>query len=107
MRRMPATRACDSGLRLGPATRACDSGLHRGKRQNWGGRACVRRALYFAAFSASRHDPRFNTFRNRLQAAGKSVQLALTTCDRKRLTFLNAVVRHGTDHVKKTRMKDS
>ena len=76
---------------------ACDSGLHRGKRRVRGGRAGARRALYLAAFIASRHDPRFKAFRARPRDAGKPVKLALTACARKLLTILNAMFRDHKD----------
>lgn len=82
----------------GLAPHACDSGLSRGKRHIWGGRAAVRRALYLAAFVASCRDPRFKAFRQRLQAAGKPMKVALTACARKLLTILNAMVRSGHDY---------
>lgn len=82
----------------GLAPHACDSGLSRGKRHIWGGRAAVRRALYIAAFVASCRDPRFKAFRQRLQAAGKPMKVALTACARKLLTILNAMVRSGHDY---------
>jgi transposase len=58
----------------GLAPHASDSGLHRGKRRIRGGRADVRRALYLAAFIASRYDPAPKAFRQRLQNAGKTRQ---------------------------------
>lgn len=84
----------------GLAPHACDSGLSRGKRRIWGGRADVRRALYIAAFIASRYDPMMKAFRTRLQAAGKAVKLALTACARKLLTILNAMEKSGKNYVK-------
>lgn len=84
----------------GLAPHACDSGLSRGKRHIWGGRADVRRALYLAAFIASRFDPTLKAFRARLEAAGKATKLALTACARKLLTILNAMLRDGKDYVK-------
>lgn len=84
----------------GLAPHACDSGLHRGKRRIWGGRADVRRALYIAAFIASRHDPVLKAFRKRLQDAGKPVKVAITACARKLLTILNAMFRTGQDYRK-------
>jgi transposase len=86
----------------GLAPHACDSGLHRGKRHVWGGRADVRRALYLAAFIASRYDPTLKAFRKRLQDAGKPVKLAITACARKLLTVLNAMVRNQQDYRKQT-----
>jgi transposase len=87
---------------IGLAPHACDSGLHRGKRRIWGGRADVRRALYLAAFIASRYDPTFKAFRKRLQDAGKPVKLAITACARKLLTILNAMLQNGQDYRKQT-----
>jgi transposase len=84
----------------GLAPHACDSGMFKGKRRIWGGRANVRRALYLAAFIASRHDPAFRTFRNRLQYAGKPVKVALTACARKLLSILNAMLHSGQNYRK-------
>ena len=89
----------------GLAPHASDSGLSRGKRRIWGGRiwggrADVRRALYLAAFIASRYDPKMKAFRARLQAAGKPVKPALTACARKRLTILNAMFRDEKNYAK-------
>lgn len=84
----------------GLAPHATDSGLHRGKRRIWGGRADVRRALYIAAFIASRYDPALKAFRKRLQDAGKPAKVAITACARKLLTILNAMCKNGQDYVK-------
>lgn len=85
----------------GLAPQACDSGLHRGKRRVWGGRADLRRALYLAAFIASRFDPVIKAFRKRLQDAGKPVKVAITACARKLLTILNAMARDERNYVKR------
>ncbi len=69
----------------------------------WGGRAEVRRALYLAAFIASRHDPALRAFRTRLADAGKPVKLALVACARKLLTILNAMIRDQTDYAARGR----
>ena len=87
---------CLTGL----APHACESGLSRGKRRIWGGRPDVRRALYIAAFIASRCDPAIKAFRKRLQDAGKPIKLVLTACARKLLTILNAMLRDGKDYMK-------
>lgn len=81
----------------GLAPHPCDSGLQRGRRRVWGGRAELRRVLYLAAFIASRWEPRIKAFRQRLEAAGKPVKLAITACARKLLTILNAMIRDKTD----------
>jgi transposase len=87
---------------VGLAPLACDSGLKRGKRHIWGGRADVRRALYLAAFVASRHDPALKAFRTRLQNSGKPAKLAITACARKLLTILNAMLRNGAHYLKQS-----
>lgn len=56
----------------GLAPHANDSGAlpRRGKRIIWGGRSTIRRTLYLAVLTASRFDPRFRAFKERLLAAG-------------------------------------
>lgn len=77
----------------GLAPHACDSGLRRGRRHVWGGRADVRRALYLAAFIASRCNPGLKAVRERMQAAGKPAKVAILALARKLLTILNAMLR--------------
>jgi transposase len=77
----------------GLAPLACDSGQRRGRRHVWGGRADVRRALYLAAFVASRYNPALKAVRERMQAAGKPAKVAILAIARKLLTILNAMVR--------------
>lgn len=84
----------------GLAPHAADSGIHRGKRHIWGGRETARRALYIAAFIASRYDPAIKAFRKRLQDSGKPVKVAITACARKLLTILNAMEKKGENYVK-------
>ena len=84
----------------GLAPHAADSGHHRGKRRIWGGRDTARRALYIAAFIASRFDPTIKAFRKRLQDAGKPVKVAIIACARKLLTILNAMARNGENYVR-------
>ena len=86
----------------GLAPHAADSGIHRGKRRIWGGRETARRALYIAAFIASRYDPTIKAFRKRLQEAGKPLKVAITACARKLLTILNAMAKKGESYVKQT-----
>jgi len=73
-----------------------DSGTLRGKRTVWGGRAQVRTTLYMAAIVAARFNPVIRAFYQRLRAAGKAKQVALTACMRKLLTILNAMLKHRT-----------
>jgi transposase len=77
----------------GLAPHACDSGTMRGRRMLWGGRAEARRALYLAAFIATRFDDRLRAFRERLQDAGKPPKLAIVAAARKFVTILNAMLR--------------
>jgi transposase len=84
----------------GLAPQACDSATLRGRRRIWGGRARVTRALYTAAFIASRHDQRLGAFRKRLQDQGKPFKLAIIATARKLLTILNAMIRDQKDYQK-------
>lgn len=77
---------------VGVAPYNCDSGYMRGKRAIWGGRACVRNALYMATLSASRHNPIIRAHFQRLIQAGKPAKVALVACMRKLLTILNAMM---------------
>ena len=86
----------------GLAPHASESGLHRGKRRIWGGRADVRRALYLAAFIASRYEPTIKAFRAALEAKGKPTKVALTACARKLLTILNAMAKSNQHYREKT-----
>jgi len=79
----------------GLAPHACDSGHMRGKRMIWGGRSEVRRALYAAAFIASRCDPGLKAYRQKLDAAGKPFKVAIVACARRLLTQINAMIRDG------------
>ena len=72
-----------------------DSGMMKGKRRTYGGRGRVRRTLYLAALSASKHNPIIRTFYERLLAAGKEKKVALVACMHKILTILNAMLKKG------------
>ena len=72
-----------------------DSGKLPGKRTVWGGRAEIRRVLYMAALSATRHNPAIKAFYRRLIEAGKPRKVALVASMRKLLTMLNAMVKSG------------
>ena len=86
----------------GLAPHACDSGHMRGRRMIWGGRAEARRALFLAAFIATRHDPAFKAFRGRLQDAGKPPKVAIVAAARKLATVLNAMLKTGKDYAAPT-----
>lgn len=60
-----------------------------------GGRAAVRRVLYMAAITASRHNPVLKCFYERLIAKGKPAKLALVALMRRLVVFANAVLRSG------------
>ncbi len=70
-----------------------DSGAYRGTRSIRGGRSEVRRALYMAAFSASRRNPILQAVYQRLRANGKAHKVALTAVMRKLLVHLNAILK--------------
>jgi transposase len=84
---------------VGLAPFADDTGHRRGARRIAGGRPVPRALLYIAALHASRHDPVFRAFRERMQAGGLSVKQALVATARKLLTVLNAMLRTGTDYL--------
>ncbi len=73
-----------------------DSGLFRGRRTIQGGRAAVRTALYMAALSGVRFNPRLRAFYQRLRADGKPPKVALTACMRKLLCICNRVITTNT-----------
>jgi transposase len=70
-----------------------DSGTMRGRRIIGGGRATVRATLYMAALVAARVNPVIRRLYVRLREAGRPTKVALTTCMRRLLTILNAIVR--------------
>lgn len=72
-----------------------DSGPKKGKRRIFGGRSGIRRTLYMAALSATRHNSVIKAFYASLLARGKEKMVALTACMRKLLVIVNAMVRKG------------
>ena len=70
-----------------------DSGTRRGRRMIRGGRRPVRRALYMAALTATRHNPVLLAFYQRLRTTGHPPKGALVAALRKLLTMLNAILR--------------
>jgi transposase len=71
-----------------------DSGKMRGKRTIAGGRADVRKALYMASISASKHNSVIKTFYQKLKQAGKPAKVALTACMRRILVIINAMIKN-------------
>jgi transposase len=72
-----------------------DSADLRGRRSISGGRLEVRCALFNAARSAFRHNPKIKAFYERLTARGKSGKIALVAAMRKLLIILNAMMKSG------------
>ena len=79
----------------GLAPYARDSGTSRGPRSVRGGRPEVRRVMYLAALSASRHAGPLKEFADRLKARGKKAKVVLVAVARKLLVIANAVIRSG------------
>jgi transposase len=78
---------------IGTAPYNHDSGYKKGQRSISGGRPDVRKILYMATLSASRHNPVIRIFYERLIKAGKKKKVAIVACMRKLLTILNAMLR--------------
>ncbi len=53
----------------------------------------VRNVLYMAALSASRYNPAFKAFSNRLAGADKKSKVTIVAVMRKMITTLNAMLR--------------
>jgi transposase len=75
-----------------------DSGSLHGSRCIWGGRAQVRRVLYMATVAGVRSNPVIKNFYTQLRARGKYPKSALTTCMRKLLVILNAMLHNKQSH---------
>lgn len=76
----------------GLAPFADDSGATAGQRRIKGGRAHPRRALYWAALSAARHNPDLAVFYNRLRENGKKPKVALIAVMRKLVVLANTLL---------------
>jgi len=73
-----------------------DSGQQRGTRHIYGGRAGLRRVLYMAALTATRHNPVLKEFYQRLRANHKPFKVAMIACMRKLLSIINIMIRDST-----------
>jgi transposase len=73
-----------------------DSGQQRGTRHIYGGRARLRRVLYMAALTASRHNPRLKAFYQKLRANHKPFKVAIIACMRKLLAIINVMIPDNT-----------
>ena len=92
--RSPKTIAALAGL----APFNVDSGQFRGKRVIKGGRRRVRQALYMAALSAMRHNPRLSAFYNAIIERSKAAKIAIIAVARKLIVICNAIIRTQTPY---------
>ena len=83
--------ACASLAGLAPF--ADDSADTAGQRHIKGGRSHPRRALYWAALAAARHNPDLSAFYKRLIANGKKPKVALTAVMRKLVVLANTLLK--------------
>jgi transposase len=81
---------------VGVAPLHCDRGTLRGKRTIWGGRAPVRTVWSMSTRAATRFTPQSKACDERLLAAGKVKNVALTACMHTFLTILNAMLKPRT-----------
>ncbi len=96
--RMPELGALPRGRAaslIGVAPWDRDTGQSRGARHIGGGRSRPRRLLYIASLAASRFDPGFSAFVERLKAAGKQAKVALVALMRKLIEAANLVLARG------------
>jgi transposase len=75
---------------VAPITKASGSSLNHASIT--GGRKALRDILFMAALTASKHNPVFKAFYQRLRANGKPHKLALVAVLRKLITTLNAMI---------------
>jgi transposase len=97
--RMPELGALPRGRAaslIGVAPWDRDTGQSKGQRHIGGGRSRPRRLLYIASLAASRFDPGFRAFVQRLKAAGKEPKVALVALMRKLVEIANLVLARGT-----------
>lgn len=80
---------------VGVAPLVDQSGTSDRKRRTCAGRSHVRKALYMATLTATRHNEQIREFYQRLLRRGKPKKLALVAAMRKLLTILNEMVRRG------------
>ena len=84
-------RAIAALVGVAPITRSSGSSVNTASIT--GGRKALRDILFMAALSASRHNPTFKAFYDRLRADGKPHKLALVAVIRKLVVTLNAMVK--------------
>jgi len=80
------------GALAGVVPIADDSGERKGYRVVWGGRGIIRRMLYLAALSASKHNRDMKLFRQHLSAEGKAPKVCLIAIARKLVVLANTLI---------------
>lgn len=73
-----------------------ESGNYKGVSRISGGRPIPRKAIYMAALSASRSNPRLKSFYNKLINNGKKPKVALVAVMRKMIVISNAMIKNNT-----------
>lgn len=81
-------------LGVAPFTR--QSGKYVGIAKIKGGRPTPRKAIYMAALTASRYNPKLKVFYNKLIDAGKKPKVAIVALMRKLIIILNTMVKNET-----------
>ena len=92
---LPELGTCSAkavSLLAGLAPLARESGQKIGERHIKGGRAMVRKGLYFAAVTATRFNPQLAEVYKRLLEAGKKPKVALTAIMRKLVVLANTII---------------
>jgi transposase len=80
---------------LSPQERSSGSSVAGARSISRIGSARLRSAMYLAALSAKRHNPRLADFIQRMRAAGKPPKVILIAVARRLLVYAHAVVRSG------------
>ncbi len=93
--RFPNVRDLVAYVGLAPHLQCSGSSVHGPSPLSKHGHAAIRKALYFPALSAARHNPAIRTLYQRLLAAGKPKMVALVAAMRKLLHQIYGVLRSG------------
>jgi transposase len=93
--RFPKVRDLVASVGLAPHLQRSGSAVQGPSPLSKHGHASIRKALYFPALSAIRHNPAIRTLYERLRAAGKPKMVALVAAMRKLLHQIYGVLRSG------------
>ena len=93
--RFPNVRDLVAFVGLAPQLHRSGSSVHGPSPLSKHGHAAIRKALYFPALSAARHNPAIRALYQRLLAAGKPKMVALVAAMRKLLHQIYGVLRSG------------